>query len=141
MAAASIDIYKLRNASRKLLREWGVLKLAYQHKLFPSRAHTLLEIKAGSNSISSLSERLILDISTVSRIIDKLSKDGLVICKKSSGKRVKTISLSTKGELEVKRIDAFSDKLITDAFSFVPKDEQETILRGKYPTHHLASIV
>jgi N-acetylglutamate synthase-like GNAT family acetyltransferase/DNA-binding MarR family transcriptional regulator len=126
----SIDINVLRQSSRSLLREWGIHKLVYQHNLSPSHAHTLLEIQAGVQTISELSRRLILDVSTLSRIIDKLTAAEFVLVEEQSDRRVKQLSLTRKGRQEVARIDQFSNRLINDAFAFVSPDEQEKIMQG-----------
>jgi N-acetylglutamate synthase-like GNAT family acetyltransferase/DNA-binding MarR family transcriptional regulator len=126
----SVDINELRSCSRQLLREWGILKLFYQDSLTPSHYHALLELHNGANSITQLSERLILDISTVSRLINKLEAEGYVQSQKIRDKRVKQITLTRKGHVEIARIDQFSDKLIIDAFDHTSQQDQEKILEG-----------
>ncbi|PHQ79096.1 MAG: hypothetical protein COB66_07585 [Coxiella sp. (in: Bacteria)] len=124
------DINELRSLSRQLLREWGILKLLYQDSLTPSHCHALLELNNGATTITQLSERLILDISTISRIVNKLVADNLVQSEKTKDKRVKHITLSDQGREEVERIDRFSDKLIIDAFNHTSLQDQAKIFEG-----------
>lgn len=130
MSNITININELRNESRKLLREWGILKLSYQNKLAPSQAHALIAVQAGASSISALSEQLILDVSTVSRMVDRLQQAGFLVCEQSADKRVKNLALTKAGQAEIARIDDFSNRLIEDAFAFATPEEQEKIKEG-----------
>lgn len=130
MNKLSSEINTLRASSRQLLREWGVLKLQYQTDITPTHAHALLEIHASDLTTTQLSETLILDVSTTSRIINKLIKQGYVSTKKSTDKRSKILTLTKKGQQQVAEIDRYSNKLICDAFEFLSESEQLQIIKS-----------
>jgi len=120
---------KLRNNSRQLLREWGILKLSHQD-ITPTRGHAIIAINEGINTISDLSEHLLLDLSTTSRLVANLHKQNLIRMEPNQDKRSKILSLTDSGHTMLKEIDRFSDKLIHQAFSFLSDDEQTKIEEG-----------
>ncbi|MBA4749773.1 MAG: MarR family transcriptional regulator [Alphaproteobacteria bacterium] len=121
----------LREVSRKLVRELGLLNLdALPFKHLTQHWHTLIEIgkKPDINS-SEIAALLLLSPSTTSRLITSLCKEDLVSAREGRlDRREKTLALTTKGQEALNYIDAFSDKKIQGAFAFLTEDEQTYIL-------------
>lgn len=126
----SEDIDKLRLFSRKLLRELGILQLGHRHsKKTPAHWHALIEISRRDNlTPSELAEYLILSPSTISRIVNVLVKDNLVMMKQGTDKREKHLSLTQAGIDEIKDIDEFSNIRIKGACEFLPETTQKQII-------------
>lgn len=121
---------KLRQASRQLVRELGMLQIQ-QTELPPSHWHTLIECQDSMLTISQLSKRLLLEISTTSRIVDNLVQNGYLSCTVSNhDKRSKMLSLTDAGINKVKEMDSFSNRLITNAFTFLDLNEQNQIVNS-----------
>ncbi|MBS0185614.1 MAG: bifunctional helix-turn-helix transcriptional regulator/GNAT family N-acetyltransferase [Proteobacteria bacterium] len=122
----------LRHSSRKLIRELGILDInTLTTQESPAHWHALIEIsKEPGITISKLGQLLLLSPSTISRLITKLHKSGLLIFREGIDKREKYLSLSEKGDIEIQNINAFSNSKIKDAFEFLTKDDQTDIIRA-----------
>jgi N-acetylglutamate synthase-like GNAT family acetyltransferase/DNA-binding MarR family transcriptional regulator len=123
----------LREVSRKLVRELGLLNLdALPFKHLTQHWHTLIEIgkKPGITS-AEIAALLILSPSTTSRLITTLCKEDLISAHEGRlDRREKTLILTAKGQDALSYIDAFSDKKIQGAFSFLTEDEQGYIVKA-----------
>lgn len=114
-------IEQLRQHSRKLIRELGMLELDNTNpQETPGSWHALIEIaKTPGITISQLGHLLLLSSSSMSRLIKSLVKVDLIEFKMGNDKREKYLYLTTKGKAEVKKIDAFSQSKIKGAFDFL----------------------
>lgn len=125
-------INKLRQSSRKLIRELGMLQIdkANSHRT-PRHWHSLIEIaKEPGITISKLGQILLLSTSATSRMITALQRDDLVHLKDGIDKREKYLYLTKKGLAEIEYIDEFSDSKIIRAFELLTKEDQEHIISG-----------
>jgi DNA-binding MarR family transcriptional regulator/N-acetylglutamate synthase-like GNAT family acetyltransferase len=123
-------ISSLRQASRKLIRELGMLQLnnAKSGKT-PPHWHALIEISAkGGITISEVSNLLLLSLSATSRIIDTLIKRELIIYEEAVDKRKKRLFITDKGRAEVVQIDNFSNIRICGALNYLNEEEQQQIM-------------
>lgn len=120
----------LRNVSRKLVRELGMLQLnATQLKRTPQHWHALIEIaKKSGVTTSKLGDLLLLSISATSRIVNALIGQNLVTFHEGMDKREKYLHITEKGRLAVADIDEFSNSKIKGAFEFLTEEEQEKII-------------
>jgi DNA-binding MarR family transcriptional regulator len=127
-----IRINQLRQSSRKLVRELGMLQLNQaKHGKTPQHWHVLMEIaKEPRITISKLGHLLLLSISATSRVVESLIKHGMVESKDGIDKREKQLTITDKGQLEIHSIDDFSNAKIIGAFEFLTIEEQEEIMRA-----------
>ncbi len=125
-------ISTLRNVSRKLIRELGILQLnKAQLKKTPQHWHALIEIAKEPNiTISELSHLLLLSTSAMSRIVSALIENELVAYREGSDKREKYLHITKKGDLEIANIDEFSNTKIKGAFEFLTEEDQENIIKA-----------
>lgn len=113
-------IARIRDASRRLVRELGFLRPTLAATdLPPSAVHALVEIGArGSMTASDLSAVLILEKSTVSRMVRKLIKAGELAEEISNDDaRVKPLSLTPQGVSTLQRVDAFARHQVMEALT------------------------
>lgn len=122
----------LRQLSRKLVRELGLLQPdKVQAQATPAHWHALTEIsKQPGMTLSQLGQLLLLSLSSISRLVKVLSKEGYVILQAGQDKREKSVSLTAKGEAEVKKIDAFSHAKILGAFEFLNETQISLIIQA-----------
>lgn len=125
-------IDRLRNVSRKLIRELGMLQLNKAHlKNTPQHWHALIEIeKEPGITISKLGNLLLLSISAISRIVNALINQELVFFKEGTDKREKYLHITTKGQIEITNIDEFSNTKIKGAFEYLTEEEQSQIINA-----------
>lgn len=125
-------INQLRQSSRKLVRELGLLQLNQaQHGKTPQHWHALIEIaKEPRVTISKLGHLLLLSISATSRIVESLIKHGMVESRDGTDKREKHLTITDRGLQEIQGIDDFSNAKIIGAFEFLTPEEQEEIMRA-----------
>lgn len=108
----------IRDASRRLVRELGFLRATLAGtSLPPSAVHALVEIgAAGALPASALRARLLLDKSSVSRMLAKLVAAGEVAeapCRQDG--RVKLLSLTAQGRATLAGIDRFAERQVAAA--------------------------
>lgn len=133
MAVAAPEVRAVREASRRLVRELGFLSGTLAGTaLPPSAVHALIEIGAsGSLTNGDLCERLLLEKSSVSRMIGKLVAAGEVAAKADgSDGRVKPLSLTRKGRATLKSIDAFAEQQVIAALGQIPSQDRRTVRDG-----------
>lgn len=123
MKEEQIDI--LRQASRKLVRELGMLQLNEANEQeTPGHWHALIEVSRNSKlTISKLGTLLLMSISTISRLVKSLVEDGLITLGEGQDKREKYLYLTDKGQAEMQKIDAFSRSKIMGTFEFLTEKE------------------
>ncbi|WP_442599953.1 MarR family winged helix-turn-helix transcriptional regulator [Neobacillus sp. D3-1R] len=95
-------------------------------------SHILYEIDKGHNpSIQQIAQNLGIDITTFSRQIQSLVKQGLV--KKTpdpNDRRISILSLTTEGKFVATAIDAQMKQYLDEVFSHLNEFEKETVLRS-----------
>lgn len=125
-------IDSLRQTSRQLIRELGMLQLNKAHmQETPGHWHALIEIsKEPGITISKLGHLLLISTSTISRIVKSLASKGWVNLLEGNDKREKSVYLSQKGQAEIQRIDVFSKSKITGAFEFLTEEEVIQIIQS-----------
>lgn len=124
------SINTLREVSRKLIRELGILQLNQAHlKKSPQHWHALIEIaKEPGITTSQLGNLLLLSVSSTSRIVNALIDQDLVSFKEGTDKREKYLYLTKTGQLEVANMDEFSNTKIKGAFEFLTEEDQGQII-------------
>lgn len=125
-------ISKVRQASRSLIRELGMLQLNQDRTgKTPQHWHALIEINQQPRiTISDLSELLLLSFSSASRIVDLLIKNGFVTIETGVDKREKRLSITQEGKGEIAKIDEFSNPRIIGALHYLTEDDQMQILHA-----------
>lgn len=126
-------IADIRSASRGLVRELGFLNHTIANsELTPSAVHALVEIgRREKLSAKELSEILILEKSTISRMISGLLNKGeLEQSRSSSDARNKNISLSPKGRKTLAKINEFAELQVSAALGPVDSHSRMTVLAG-----------
>lgn len=128
------DVRRLRRDLRQLLRLLGVLdrEEARCCGVNLAQCHALLEV-AGSPglSLSELAERLLLDRSTVSRLVDGLVNDGLLLREVSpEDRRYVTLSLSRQGEVLVGGVERNMDEWLGSALCTLAEEERQKVFSG-----------
>lgn len=123
----------LRSSSRELVRELGLLNA---NPCLPSLSltdgHLLIEISdKPDQTISSLSKRLILDHSTISRALSKLSNQGLIRLKPGvEDKRQKAVTITPKGKQTLQKLHEISNQIVEGALKQLPDNQQKIVAEG-----------
>ena len=135
MTAASClaHVEPVRAASRQLVRELGFLQGTLAGTaLSASAVHALVEIGAQEGiTAGELADRLILEKSTVSRLLRKLV-DGGEIVETAGGAdgRTKPLALTEKGRATLAGIDAFASRQVQAALGRIRSDRHQTVIDG-----------
>ncbi len=122
----------LRQSSRKLVRELGILQL---DKSLAGRTvehcHAIVEIaqKPGV-TVKELGSLLLLSPSQATRLVQRLIANGFVSIQKAVDKREKALMLTALGTEELERIDTFSKQKIEGAFGELTEKEQSDIIQA-----------
>lgn len=126
------QIEKLRQSSRKLIRELGILQLDQNDSgQAPEHWHALIEINREPGiTISKLGNLLLMSASKISRLITTLKKDRLIQLKTGADKREKYLHITKVGKDLIKKIDEFSISKIKGAFQFLNEKEMGDIIRA-----------
>jgi DNA-binding MarR family transcriptional regulator len=117
-AALEPEIALIRDASRRLVREFGFMRPTLAGtNLPPSAVHALIEIGARKTmTATELCDVLILEKSSVSRMVRKLVRAGEVAEGASSQDgRAKPLSLTPQGLASLNRIDDFAQRQVAEA--------------------------
>ena len=120
----------IRHRTRELVRELGLLHpTAAGTDLSVSGVHTIIEIGgAGTMSAKQLSERLLLEKSTISRMLKKLVERGDIEEHVSPHDgRTKDLRLSAQGKRLYKEIKRRADGQVIDALVPLDPAAQETV--------------
>lgn len=130
-AASLID--NVRAASRRLVREFGFLNRTLAGTdLSASGVHAIVEIgRANSLTAKALSEILMLEKSTVSRLIQSLGYRGLIeeIRSPADG-RAKLLALTEDGRDLLRQIECYAISQVASAMAPLSKRQQMTIRDG-----------
>jgi len=122
----------LRDLVRVLVRNLGILEKSDANccGVTISQCHAIVEIgRSGEVSLSELAELLALDKSTMSRTINNLVEDGLVIRElHPEDRRYVKIKLTDKGIKIFKNIEESMDRYYKAIFNSIPEDKREQVL-------------
>ena len=127
------EVRPLRQASREVVRELGMLEQTYAPAgVTHSQCHALVELsQAGMLTVGELARRLRLDKSVVSRLTRQLVERRLVLAHApGDDRRKKALSLSASGRRMVERIHRSADTRVQQALSMLPDPQRQTILEG-----------
>jgi DNA-binding MarR family transcriptional regulator len=102
------------------------------HGFTSSQCYTLLEIsKAGSLSMNELSDKMNLDTSTMTRVIDKLVRDELIVRDRAeSDRRVVVVSLTEKGNTAAEELRSSVNQYYKKIVQSIPEGEVLDILQS-----------
>ena len=126
-----IDI--LRKAARHIVRELGFMQKGLAGTdLSPSAVHTIIEIGYGTvMNANELAALLHLEKSSVSRLIQKLEKDGLIKADcDSNDRRSRILSLTQKGELLLNEVEQFARAQLHSALDGLAENDVNRIETG-----------
>ena len=122
----------LRELIRVLVRNLGILEKSDASccGVTISQCHAIVEIgRSGEISLNELAELLVLDKSTMSRTINNLVEDGLVIRElHPEDRRYVKIKLTDKGMKVFKNIEESMDRYYKAIFNSVPEEKREQVL-------------
>ncbi len=134
MRAVSQDLVDdIRKSARELVRELGFLRpTIVGTDMSASAVHAILEIgAAGALSAKALSELLLLEKSTVSRLLRGLIEKGELIETRSlSDARAKDLQLSEKGRQTFDEIAERASEQVKTAVSLLPELDQQSVRNG-----------
>ncbi|MBP1763764.1 MAG: transcriptional regulator, MarR family [Firmicutes bacterium] len=124
----------LRENLRVLVRKLGVLEReeASCCDVTLSQCHTIVELgRAGSISINALAEVLGLDKSTVSRSVDKLVNDNLIVRDTDpEDRRYLRLKLSEKGQLLFAEVEARMSAYFENVIDTLPANKREQVIES-----------
>lgn len=126
-----VDI--IRTGLRKFNRWARVLSTdPYELGLSLSQSGALVDLeRCGNLRPAALAKLLKLDRSSVSRLIAKLSNDGLIaIAGIDQDGRGKTIRLAPKGIIALKKIHQISNDSVLKVFEFLSNRDQDEIVKA-----------
>lgn len=132
---------KVHNASlfrekiRQLEKNLGMLSQYHCGSCEPvtlSQCHALVEIgRNNSLSLKQLSEILLLDASTTSRVVDQLVKKGYVLRNSSKiDRRGIEITLTNQGNDYYTSIESEMNQLFLDRFNKIPAESREVVMQS-----------
>lgn len=127
------DILSVRDASRRMVRDLGFMQQTLAGTdLSPSAVHAVIEIGAhGKLTAQKLAQILLLDKSTVSRLLARLGERGLVIeSANDEDGRSKMISLSETGSVLLHEIDRFANLQVGRALHSLNADKRQIVIEG-----------
>lgn len=98
----------------------------------PTQGYTLMELKKSTQlTMNELSERMNLDTSTMTRIIDKLVTDDLVLRSKlPSDRRVVMVSLTEKGNASAEDLAVRLDQYYRNIIEKLPRGHIQEVLQS-----------
>jgi len=105
-----------RRALDQYLLPFGLTEATWRPLIYISRAHQPL-------SQNELADLLSLDRSSIVRILDALESSGMVMRQEDpNDRRVKRLSLTSKGEKVAAQVENVSKQLSDKVFSAIPKN-------------------
>lgn len=132
-ADQSDRVESIRAASRLLVRELGFMGSSLAGtELPPSSVHALIEIgRRGGMAAWELCEILLLDKSSVSRLLAKLVRRGEVVAASfGPDARQKRLSLTEQGRTTLAGIHIRARQRVEAALSLLPKERQDAVEQG-----------
>ncbi|MEM7238456.1 MAG: helix-turn-helix domain-containing GNAT family N-acetyltransferase [Pseudomonadota bacterium] len=123
----------MRAVSRDIVRELGFMQKGLAGTvLSPSAVHTIIEVGCGTiTNARDLGDMLQLEKSTVSRLIQKLTEDGLVEAKSNpADRRSRQLGLTDDGKALLKSLEDFGRRQMRIAFEHLAKDDLTKVETG-----------
>ena len=130
---SSEEINLLRHNARSLVRELGLLNDAYfEIGVTLAERHLLIELSSfPCPTMGEIAERLLLDKSTVSRLIAKAMKKGYVKCSSDEkDKRKRFLHLTELGEETLKAFEPIAFNQTKEALLTLTSEEIELVHQG-----------
>lgn len=125
---------RLREMMRLLVRKLGFLERSEASccKITISQCHTIVEVgRAGKISLIDLADSLNLDKSTVSRSIDNLVNQGVMVRETDlEDRRFVTLRLAKQGEDIYREIEERMQKYFLEIISSLPIDKREQVIES-----------
>jgi putative acetyltransferase len=124
---------EIRQASRQIVRELHLLDQSQDiggHRF--AECHVLLELEAmGQATASELCERLVLEKSKVSRLVNTLVRSGEVQTQPNPADgRQRLLSLTAAGRKNLKPVHQHSNEQVDAALSCLPPIERDEVVAG-----------
>jgi DNA-binding MarR family transcriptional regulator len=125
-------VHKFRSALRQLDRVVGFQAKSNCHGVTIAQCHVLLQIESEQSTTSNeVSRSLNLDISTISRTVENLLSDKLVIRKQNSAdRRSFDLLLSKKGKQICDCINAEANEYISRVMNNIPAKTRTQVLQN-----------
>ncbi len=126
-------ISDIRAASRELVREFGLMsRTVADTDLSLSAVHAIIEIgRADGLAAKALGEKLLLEKSTVSRLLKSLVERGEVReVRARNDQRVKRLYLTARGRKTLRVIDRFAEAQVGGALARLDGEARLCVLRG-----------
>lgn len=127
------SINELRHNARSIVRELGLLNDAYfEIGVTLAERHLLIELTMyPSPTMGEIAERLLLDKSTISRLISKAVKKGYVACvTDEKDKRKRFLQITEKGKQTLNAFEPIAFSQTKEALLTLAHDEIETVHKG-----------
>ena len=123
----------IRTASRELVRELGFLnKTLAGTEMSPSAVHAIVEIGLTDEiTAKALGQVLLLEKSTISRLVKSLVTGGLVVETPAEiDGRVKFLNLSEAGQSTMGKIVDFAENQVASAIAPLSEAKRDKVLEG-----------
>ncbi|HEY5260276.1 MAG TPA: MarR family transcriptional regulator, partial [Rhabdochlamydiaceae bacterium] len=130
---SSETINQLRQDARSVVRELGLLNDAFfEIGVTLAERHLLIELSVGlPPTMGEIAERLLLDKSTVSRLISKAVKKGYIQCTADEkDKRKRFLKLTEKGKQVLHAFEPIAFNQTKEALLTLTDEEIKTVYRG-----------
>ncbi len=127
------QIDTMRAAARNIVRDLGFMQRGLAGtELSPSAVHTIIELGYGTvTTANGLGDLLHLEKSSVSRLVQKLSKDGLIESKPDSAdKRSRRLALTKKGRALLRVLENYGRQQLRLALDQLAPDDREKVATG-----------
>lgn len=124
---------EIRAASRALVREFGLMnRTVAGTDLSLSAVHAIIEIGLAKNlSSRDLCEKLLLEKSTVSRLVNSLVNRGELLERRSrEDKRIKNLQLTSQGKSTLREIDRFAETQVSSALDVLDEPSRLAVLKS-----------
>ncbi|MBX7152705.1 MarR family winged helix-turn-helix transcriptional regulator [bacterium] len=126
-------VQSIREHSRQMVRELNMLGVTFRDTgLTHSEIHVLIEVRLHSViTAGELSDRLNMDKSTISRIVQNLQNQKLITINKAShDARQKNLKITPSGMKKIQHIDRMADTQVADACELMDETELEIVVKG-----------
>lgn len=126
-------VNELRHNARSVIRELGLLNDAYfEIGVTLAERHLLIELTTHpSPTMGEIAERLLLDKSTISRLISKAVKKGYVECiTDEKDKRKRFLQITEKGKQTLNAFEPIAFNQTKEALLTLTHDEIATVHKG-----------
>jgi len=126
-------VHSLRKAARQLVRELHLLDGRVECCGLPlSQCHLIIELdRMGEATASDLGERLVLEKSTMSRLVNTLVKKDLVCaacCE--DDRRARILCLTEAGKEQARRLDQHASSQVESALEHLSPNNEQRALEG-----------